>query len=218
MSIAEAEKIIERINFEKGGGLVPAIVQDASNGKVLMQAYMNREALISTLTTGKTHFWSRTRGKLWMKGEESGHYSLVQNIIIDCDSDSILVQVQQVGPCCHTGKDSCFHNPIVEFDEGGPDASILNRIYEIIQERFRTGDERSYVKGLMNEGEDAILKKIGEEATEVILAVKGRLGTVVSEVTDLMFHLIVLLAFKKIGLKEVFREFENRHREKISRK
>ncbi|MBS7650062.1 bifunctional phosphoribosyl-AMP cyclohydrolase/phosphoribosyl-ATP diphosphatase HisIE [Candidatus Bathyarchaeota archaeon] len=206
----------DRVDFEKGGGLVPAIVQDASNGKVLMQAYMNREALILTLTTGKTHFWSRTRRRLWLKGEESGHYSLVQNLILDCDSDSILIQVQQVGPCCHTGRDSCFHNPIIEMGEAGPDASILYRIYEIILERIRTGDNKSYVKNLVNEGEDAILKKIGEESTEVILAAKGRLGTIVSEVTDLIFHIIILLASKKIDLKELFEEFDSRHREKTS--
>jgi phosphoribosyl-ATP pyrophosphohydrolase/phosphoribosyl-AMP cyclohydrolase len=216
MSVAEAEKIADRVDFEKGGGLVPTIVQDASNGKVLMQAYMNREALILTLTTGKTHFWSRTRRRLWLKGEESGHYSLVQNLILDCDRDSILIQVQQVGPCCHTGRDSCFHNPIVEMEEVRPDASILNRIYEVILERIRTGDNKSYVKNLVNEGEDAILRKIGEESTEVILAAKDRSGAIVSEVTDLMFHIMILLASKKIDLKELFTEFDSRHREKTS--
>ncbi|MEM2107524.1 MAG: phosphoribosyl-ATP diphosphatase, partial [Candidatus Bathyarchaeia archaeon] len=127
-----------------------------------------------------------------------------------------LIQVQQVGPCCHTGRDSCFHNPIIEMGEAGPDASILYRIYEIILERIRTGDNKSYVKNLVNEGEDAILKKIGEESTEVILAAKGRLGTIVSEVTDLIFHIMILLASKKIDLKELFEEFDSRHREKTS--
>ena len=104
LSKEKAEEIASKVNFEKGNGLIPAIVQDSSNYRVLMQGYMNRESLIQTLLTGKTHFWSRTRKKLWMKGEESGHFSLVQNIIFDCDYDSILVKVQQIGPICHTNK------------------------------------------------------------------------------------------------------------------
>jgi len=218
MSRDEAEQLANTVNFEKEDGLIPAIVQDASSNKVLMQAYMNREALILTLVTGKTHFWSRTRKRLWMKGEESGHFSIVQNVSLDCDNDAVLVKVQQIGPCCHTDKESCFHNPIVPEEETYPDASILNKVYEIILDRIKTGDKRSYVRNLVDEGESAILGKISEESTEVILAAKDKPDSLVSETTDLIFHLMILLASKKAKLGEVFRELDRRHREKISKR
>lgn len=216
MNKKDAEELASRVDFKKSNGLIPAIVQDDSNNRVLMQAYMNREALILTLTTGKTHFWSRTRKKLWMKGEESGHFSLVQNISLDCDNDAVLVKVQQVGPCCHTNMDSCFHKPILTEKSFRPDASTLERIYEVILERMRTGDKKSYVKQLVAKGEVEILRKIGEESTEVILAARDLPETLSSEVTDLIFHLMVLLASKGIDLADVFKELDRRHRDKIS--
>ena len=105
-------EILRKANFEKGGGLLPAVIQDASNDHILMQAFMNREALEKTLRTGRAHYWSRTRNRIWMKGEESGHVQLVQSIAFDCDYDAILLRVQQTGACCHTGKETCFHNPV----------------------------------------------------------------------------------------------------------
>jgi phosphoribosyl-ATP pyrophosphohydrolase/phosphoribosyl-AMP cyclohydrolase len=207
----------ERVNFEKSNGLIPAIVQDSSNDKVLMLGYMNRESLIQTLLTGKTHFWSRTRKKLWMKGEESGHFSLVQNVILDCDYDTILVKVQQIGPICHTNQETCFHYPTLKEEETKPTAAILERIYEIILERSRTGDEGSYVKKLMDKGESAVVSKISEESEEVILATKEGPERLVSEESDLIFHLMVLLASKDIKLQEIFNELDRRHKEKMSK-
>ncbi len=218
MSREEAEEFAGQVDFEKLKGLIPAIVQDASDGKVLMQAFMNREAFILTLVTGKTHFWSRTRKKLWMKGEESGHFSLVQNVSLDCDDDAVLVKVSQIGPCCHKNEDSCFHKAVVSEQERRPNSSTLERIYEIILERTRTGDDRSYVGTLVRKGESEILRKIGEESTEVILASKGKPDTLVSEVTDLVFHLLILLASKGKALSEIFEELDRRHREKVSGK
>lgn len=217
LSKEKAEEIADKVNFEKSNGLIPAIVQDASNDRVLMQAFMNKESLIQTLLTGKTHFWSRTRKKLWMKGEESGHFSLVQNIIFDCDYDAILIKVQQIGPICHTNKETCFHYPTLKEEESEPTAAILERIYEIILERSRTGDERSYVKKLIDKGESEILSKISEESEEVILATKESSERLVSEESDLMFHLLVLLASKGIKLQEIFNELDRRHKEKMSK-
>ncbi|OGD53219.1 hypothetical protein A3K80_04890 [Candidatus Bathyarchaeota archaeon RBG_13_38_9] len=217
VSKEKAEEIAEKVNFDKGDGLIPAIVQDSSNDRVLMQAYMNRESLIQTLLTGKTHFWSRTRKKLWMKGEESSHFSLVQNIIFDCDNDAILIKVQQIGPICHTNQETCFHNPTLKEEELKPTAAILERIYQIILERSRTGDEGSYVKQLMDKGESEILGKISEESEEVILATKESSERLVSEESDLIFHLIILLASKGIKLQEIFNEFDRRHKKKISK-
>lgn len=217
LSKEKAEEIADKVNFEKSNGLIPAIVQDASNDRVLMQAFMNKESLIQTLLTGKTHFWSRTRKKLWMKGEESGHFSLVQNIIFDCDYDAILIKVQQIGPICHTNKETCFHYPTLKEEESEPTAAILERIYEIILERSRTGDERSYVKKLIDKGESEILSKISEESEEVILATKESSERLVSEESDLIFHLLVLLASKGIKLQEIFNELDRRHKEKMSK-
>ncbi|MEM2942843.1 MAG: bifunctional phosphoribosyl-AMP cyclohydrolase/phosphoribosyl-ATP diphosphatase HisIE [Candidatus Bathyarchaeia archaeon] len=214
MSREAAEELAEKVDFEKGGGLIPAIVQDASNGMVLMQAYMNREALVLTLMSGKTHFWSRSRKRIWMKGEESGHYSIVQNLSLDCDNDAVLVKVQQIGPACHTNKDSCFHKLLVQEEQAQPASTILERIYETILERMRTGNERSYVRSLTGKGEEAILAKISEESEEVVQAAKGKPSLIVSEVSDLIFHLMVFLASKGISLGELFREFERRHRKK----
>ncbi len=216
LSRKDTERLAEQVDFEKGGGLIPAIVQDASNNMVLMQAYMNKEALILTLVTGKTHFWSRTRKRLWMKGEESGHYSIVQNLSLDCDNDAVLIKVQQIGPACHTNMDSCFHNPIVQEGSAQPTSATLEKVYETIRERMRTGDERSYVKSLAGKGESAILAKISEESEEVIQAAQDKPASIVSEVSDLIFHLMVFLASKGVALSEIFKEFEKRHREKTA--
>jgi len=177
----EINKFVEKVDFEKGKGLVPVVVQDASNNRVLMQAYMNEEALRLTLASGRTHFWSRTKGRIWMKGEESGHHSLVQNAVLDCDNDAILFKVQQLGPVCHTG------NPT----------------------------EKSYVSRLTAKGEDAVLQKIGEEATELILAVKAdNLKEVTHEAADVIFHILVAFAQKGINLTRIFEELERRHKKK----
>lgn len=220
LSREQIENFISKIDFKKGNGLVPAIIQDESTQEVLMQAYMNEETLRLTLKTGKTHFWSRTRKKVWLKGEESGHHSLVQNAITDCDNDALVFKVQQIGPICHTGKKSCFHNPATKIEAKVPNARILERIYELIKERRDGSYERSYVNELIKKGESSILDKIGEEAAELMLATKEEPESrVISEAADLIFHVMIMLASKKIELKEIFKEFDERHKAKtVSKK
>jgi phosphoribosyl-AMP cyclohydrolase / phosphoribosyl-ATP pyrophosphohydrolase len=211
----EINKFVEKVNFEKEDGLVPAIVQDASNGRVLMQGYMNEEALRLTLASGRTHFWSRTKGRLWMKGEESGHHSLVQNAVLDCDNDAILFKVQQIGPVCHTGEESCFYKPIKAEEAVAVDAKMLERVFEVIKERIQNPTEKSYVSRLTAKGEDAVLQKIGEEAVEVILAAKeNKPKEITHEAADEIFHIMVLFAQKGIPLASIFEELERRHRNK----
>jgi phosphoribosyl-ATP pyrophosphohydrolase/phosphoribosyl-AMP cyclohydrolase len=212
---SEIEEFIKKVNFEKGKGLVPAIVQDASNNRVLMQAYMNEEALRLTLASGKTHFWSRSRGRIWLKGEESGHHSLLQNVILDCDDDAILFKVQQIGAVCHTGEDTCFHKPLIKEEKLGVDAKIVERIFEVAKERIRNPSEKSYVSRLTSEGEDAVLQKIGEEAVELVLAAKeDNSKEITHEAADVLFHILVLFAKKGINISSIFEELERRHKRK----
>ena len=219
LSGKEAEDFIRKVDFDKTNGLVPVVVQDASNDMVLMQAFMDKEALKLTLTTGKMHFWSRSRKRIWMKGETSGNYSIVENVILDCDNDAILFKVQQIGVCCHTGAASCFHNPIREEKEKEPDGRMLERIFEVIKERIRNPQKGSYVSKMVARGEDAILKKIGEEATELVLAAKSEdAKNIIWEAADVIFHVMVLFGQKKLEVKEVFKELENRHLQKTSKK
>jgi phosphoribosyl-ATP pyrophosphohydrolase/phosphoribosyl-AMP cyclohydrolase len=211
----EIKAFINEVDFEKGNGLVPAIVQDASNSRVLMQGYMNEEALRLTLASGRTHFWSRTKGRLWMKGEESGHHSLVQNAVLDCDNDAILFKVQQIGPVCHTGEESCFYKPIKSEEAVAVDAKMLERVFEVIKERIRNPSEKSYVSRLTAKGEDAVLQKIGEEAVEIILAAKeNKPKEITHEAADEIFHIMVLFAQKGIPLTSIFEELDRRHRNK----
>jgi phosphoribosyl-ATP pyrophosphohydrolase/phosphoribosyl-AMP cyclohydrolase len=211
----EIKDFIEKVDFEKGKGLVPVVVQDASNGRVLMQAYMNEEALRLTLASGKTHFWSRTKGRLWLKGEESGHHSLVQNAVLDCDDDAILFKVQQIGPVCHTGEESCFYKPIKPEEAQRVDAKMLERLFEVIKERIRNPTEKSYVSRLTGKGEDAVLQKIGEEATEIVLAAKeNNAKEITHEAADEIFHIMVMLAQKGVPLTSIFEELERRHKKK----
>ena len=211
----DIEDFIAKVNFEKGNGLVPAVIQDASNDQVLMQGYMNEEALRLTLASGKTHFWSRTKGRLWLKGEESGHHSLVQNAVLDCDNDAILFKVQQIGPVCHTGEQSCFYKPLKAEDKQEVDAKMLERLFEVIKERIRNPTQKSYVSRLTAKGEDAVLQKIGEEATEIILAAKeDNPKEITHEAADVLFHILVLFAQKGIPLTRIFEELERRHKNK----
>ena len=213
----EIKAFIQQVDFKKGNGLVPAIVQDASTNRVLMQAYMNQEALQLTLASGKTHFWSRSKSRMWMKGEESGHYSLVQNVILDCDNDAILFKVQQVGPVCHTGEETCFYKPIGVEEEQVVDSKMLERLFEVIKERIQNPSEKSYVSRLTGKGEDAVLQKIGEEATEVILAAKTNdVKEITYEAADEIFHIMVMFAQKGIPLNNIFEELERRHKKKTT--
>ena len=215
LSKPEIDEFVKQVDFRKASGLVPVVVQDASNDKVLMQAFMNEEALRLTLTSGRMHFWSRSRGRMWLKGEESGHHSLLQNAFLDCDNDAILFKVQQIGAVCHTGQETCFNKPIVPEQESVVDAKIVEKIFEVIADRIRNPAKESYVSSLTAKGEDAVLQKIGEEACELVLAAKGnRSEEITHEATDVLFHILVLFAQKGFKLQGIFDELERRHRVK----
>ena len=216
LSLEEALKLAERLNFDKLDGLLPVVVQDLHTGDVLMQAFMDREALIKTLTTGLMHYWSRSRGRLWLKGETSGHYQRVVEAYADCDWDSLLFRVEQVGVCCHEGFHSCFHNMVLPRLEvlhaGGP--AILSEVYEVVKDRLRRPRPGSYVASLASRGLEAVASKVVEEAMELASAVKeGGRREVVHEAADLLFHVLVLLAVSgKAELNEVFEELRARRR------
>ena len=212
----EINSFMAKVNFEKGNGLVPAIVQDASNNSLLMQAYMNPEALRLTLSSGRMHYFSRTKNRIWMKGEQSKHYSLVQNAFLDCDNDAILFMVQQVGVVCHTGEETCFYKPVKgEMESVAVDSRMLERLMEIIHERIRNPSADSYVSRLTSKGQDKALQKVGEEATEFILAVKsGDANEVALEAADVFFHMLVVLAQNGYSLSSIFEELDKRHKKK----
>ena len=215
LSETQIEDFIKKVDFEKAKGLVPAVVQDASNDKVLMQAFMDEEALRLTLLSGRMHFWSRSRGRIWLKGEESGHHSLLQNAILDCDNDAILFRVQQIGAVCHTGRETCFHKPIVAEKERAIDAKIIERIFGVVVDRIKNPTKNSYVSRLTAKGENAVLEKIGEETIELILATKdSHPEEVIHEATDVLFHILVLFAQKGFELKGIFEELKQRHQAK----
>jgi len=203
-------------------GLIPAIVKDQS-GEVLMLAYMNREALEKTLATGYTWFYSRSRQRLWQKGESSGHRQRVIAVAADCDYDALLITVEQSGPgACHEGYKSCFHNPITAAGEMpqpvfDPDAvygsQILHELYQLICERKEHPKEGSYTNYLFDHGIDKILKKVGEEAAEVIIAAKNtEQGELIYETSDLLYHLLVLLAAKGVTLPQIWQELASRRK------
>ena len=197
-------------------GLIPAVVQEADTGECLMVAWMNREAVEKTLATGVTHFWSRSRGTLWRKGETSGHTQHVRALYVDCDTDTLLVQVHQDGVACHTGNRSCFFRRLGTVTGSGDDiasASMLDRLERIIAERKASPPRGSYVAKLLAGGEAGIARKIGEEAVEVVTAALGGEGDrrVVEEVADLLFHTLVLLGHREIPLRDVLQELARRH-------
>jgi phosphoribosyl-ATP pyrophosphohydrolase/phosphoribosyl-AMP cyclohydrolase len=194
-------------------GLIPAVAQDHANGQVLMLAYMNREALDKTRATGLAHYYSRSRGRLWKKGEESGHVQRVHEILYDCDADALVLKVDQEAVACHTGNRSCFYRsldgePVGDVDDA---LGVLSEIHRTIQDRKANPPEGSYVAGLFAKGPNAILKKIGEEAAEVVMAGKeGDRRAIVFEVADLWFHTLVLLGLHDIDPAEVARELRSR--------
>jgi phosphoribosyl-ATP pyrophosphohydrolase/phosphoribosyl-AMP cyclohydrolase len=191
-------------------GLIPAVVQEADTGEVLMVAWMDRSALEATLASGLTHFWSRSRQAPWQKGETSGHTQHVQGVYADCDGDTLLVQVHQAGVACHTGNRTCFFTAV---QGGAPAANMLERLERVVQARKTAPAPGSYVAGLLAKGEPAIARKIGEEASEVITAALGGEGDrrLVEEIADLWFHTIVLLGARGLPLHEVLKELARRH-------
>jgi phosphoribosyl-ATP pyrophosphohydrolase/phosphoribosyl-AMP cyclohydrolase len=185
-----------------GKGLIPAIVQDASTREVLTLAYMNRESLACTIETRETWFWSRSRNELWHKGETSGNTQQVVDLVADCDGDAIVVLVKPAGPACHTGARSCF-----DLKQNEDLAAVITQLYKLIEDRERERPEGSYTTYLFNEGIDKILKKVGEESAETIIAAKNEeTKPLVSEVSDLIYHLLVLLVARGVSLDQVREE------------
>lgn len=204
---------MRKLNFKKMNGLVPAIVQDADNKAVLMLGFMNEEAYKQTLEFGKVIFYSRTRDRLWQKGEESGNFLEVVSIAVDCDEDTLLINAKPKGPTCHTGEYSCF-----EKNESGPgagdsgDLTFLCKLFELIADRKEKMPADSYTTSLFEKGIDKILEKIGEEAVEVIIAAKNKSKQrIVEESCDLIYHLFVMLVEKNVGLENLSKEFKKRH-------
>lgn len=215
--------MLKEIKFDDNG-LIPVVAQDYKTGKVVMLAYMNKEALEKTVNTGMAHYWSRSRKKLWLKGETSGHYQYVKSINIDCDADTLLIKVEQKGSACHTGHYSCFYRQLVEGDLGelqendidtgklyGNNASVLQELYEVIADRKANPKEGSYTNYLFEKGLDKILKKVGEEASEVIIAAKNKSKDEIKyEIADLFYHIFVLLVDRGLKPDDIYIELKGR--------
>lgn len=200
-----------KIQFD-AQGLVPTIVQDAQTKEVLTLAYMNEESYNKTLETGETWFYSRSRQELWHKGATSGHTQKVVAMRADCDSDALVVEVLPDGPACHTGATSCFYEQIIEKPSDLGSLDILHTLKNIIAEREQQMPEGAYTTYLFNEGVDKIGKKVGEEATEVVIAAKNRDANELTwEASDLVYHLLVLLQEQKVDLYDVLGVLQKRH-------
>jgi phosphoribosyl-ATP pyrophosphohydrolase/phosphoribosyl-AMP cyclohydrolase len=234
--------ILEMVKFN-ADGLVPAVTQDIRTDEVLMLAYMNEESLRKTIETGKVHYYSRSRQKLWLKGETSGHFQQVRSISVDCDGDTLLIKVEQTGAACHTGHRSCFFTRLdadalkddttkddtvipgttaaqerediqveggqAEDSQAGPE--VLEDVFAVISDRLANPKEGSYTNYLFGKGLDKILKKIGEEACEVVIASKnGSSVEIKAEIADLMYHIMVLLAERGMTLEDVYGELKKR--------
>ncbi len=207
------KSVIEGLKFDSRG-LIPAIVQDRTSGAVLMMAYMNRESLNKTIQTGTSWFYSRSRNKLWNKGETSGNVQRVAKIGVDCDRDALLLLVDQQGAACHTGNRSCFYRDIYGNEcDSRPAPGELDKLYAVVADRRNNPKDGSYTNYLLDAGMDKTLKKIGEEAAEVIIGAKnpGRQETVY-EIADLLYHITVLMLQKGIEYREVYQELRSRQR------
>lgn len=228
--------MIQGLKFDEQG-LIPAIVQDNATGEVLMVAYMNADSLTKTMQTGQTWFWSRSRQELWHKGATSGHTQQVTDIRLDCDGDALLVKVVPEGPACHTGERTCFYRGVNEADSNGRAASVVHQadsslvnvvnvaamdlgillqdLYRMIQERKAQLPEGSYTTYLFNSGLDKILKKVGEEAAETVIAAKNACDVdtrklLSGEISDLLYHLLVLMAEREVSLQDISNELSHR--------
>lgn len=196
-----------KIDFEKCGGLVPAIIQDAQTKNVLMLGYMNQEALDKTVETKKVTFWSRSRNCLWTKGETSGNFLHLVDIKVDCDNDTLLVKANPDGPTCHTGTDTCWG----EINEQNP-LLFLTELQDFINRRHKEMPEGSYTTKLFKDGINKIAQKVGEEALETVIeATNGTSEHLVYEASDLLYHLVVMLASKELRIEQVAEELHKRH-------
>lgn len=216
---------IENIKFDEKG-LIPTIVVDAETGMVLTLAYMNKESLAISMEEGRTCFWSRSRKELWRKGETSGNVQHIKSMVCDCDRDALLVYVEKEGPACHLGNESCFEFPLMDGLDGAshrgyPEAAgeadangnfALEKLYELLKSRRDTMPEGSYTTYLFEKGRDKILKKVGEESSEVIIAAKGdEREETIYELADLVYHAMVLMVEMGISVEEVKNELKSRH-------
>ncbi len=200
---------IEKLKFDDKG-LIPAIVVDDKTGDVLTLAYMNKESLKISLEKKLTCFWSRSRQELWLKGETSGNYQHIVSITADCDMDALTVRVKKDGPACHTGEESCFFNAVLESEEA-PEFSV-NALVEMLEGRKTNPKEGSYTTYLFEKGIDKILKKVGEECTEVIIASKANdKAEAIYEISDLMYHTLVLMIEMGISVDDIMNELASRH-------
>ena len=200
---------INELKFDQQG-LIPAIVVDADSNKVLTLAYMNEESLKITMEKGLTCFYSRSRQELWLKGETSGNYQHVVSITADCDGDALTVRVRKDGPACHKGTDSCFTNELFVGEE--PDGFDINSLYKLLVGRKETLPEGSYTTYLFQKGLDKILKKVGEENTEVIIAAKSNdKPETIYEIADLVYHVMVLMVEMGISVEDIKKELASRH-------
>ena len=205
MSILEEEKM--NIDFNKMNGLVPAIVQDALSGKVLMQGYMNEAALAKTKETGRVTFYSRSKERLWTKGETSGNFMELVSMAGDCDGDSILIQANPLGPVCHTGSDTCFD------EVNSSKTGFIDQLRAIIKDRKNNPSDQSYTTSLFAKGINKIAQKVGEEAVEIVIEAKDdNKDLFLGEAADLLFHYLVLLEAKEIELDEVMQLLIERHK------
>jgi len=195
------------LDFKKTGGLIPAIIQDEQTSKVLMLGFMNEEALKKTQATGKVTFFSRTKNRLWTKGEESSHFLNVVSITADCDNDTLLIKVHPEGPVCHTGSDTCFQ------EKNNEDILFLKQLQDFIVRRRQEMPENSYTTSLFKEGLEKVAQKVGEEAVETVIeAVRGNDERLLYEGSDLLYHLIVLLTYKGYRIEDLAKELKKRHK------
>lgn len=199
---------INSLDFEKGDGLIPAIIQNVYNFQVLMLGYMSKEAIEKTLEEERVTFFSRSKQRLWTKGETSGNYLDVVDIQQDCDDDTLLILAKPNGPTCHTGEESCFHQK--DF-QPAKNLTFLNDLEELIISRKKEMPEGSYTTSLFNEGIDKIAQKVGEEAVETVIEAKNENHSLVDEVSDLIYHLLVLLVEKGVPLQKIVQNLEKRH-------
>lgn len=200
---------IDELKFDDKG-LIPAVVVDYLSEKVLTLAYMNRESLEISMREGRTCFWSRSRRELWRKGESSGNVQQIVDITADCDRDALLVRVKKAGPACHLGGESCFADKV--YESGELQAFSLDSLYELIKDRKTNGKKGSYTTYLFEKGMDKILKKVGEECTEVIIAAKGEdKAETIYEVSDLLYHVMVMMVEMGVSTEDIMLELASRH-------
>ena len=206
------EADLDTLDWAKMDGLLPAIVQDAGTGQVLMLGYMNRAALAATLASGFATFFSRSKARLWQKGETSGNVLRVEEIRLDCDADAVLVRARPAGPVCHTGKQACFFRVVDgEEDEGVPPVTAIDRLARTIEARKRSTADKSYTKSLIDGGTEKIVDKIQEECAELVVELReGGDDEIVHEAADLVFHVMVGLAAKGVAIDRVWQELDRR--------